>query len=122
FGYIAGAAEDNRSLQDNEQAFADYSFVPRVLVDVSGRSQHIELFGKTWRSPFGVAPVGISALSAYRGDIVIAKGAAAAGIPAIMSGTSLIRMEEVIAEAPDTWFQAYLPGDQARRDALIDRV
>jgi isopentenyl diphosphate isomerase/L-lactate dehydrogenase-like FMN-dependent dehydrogenase len=39
-----------------------------------------------------------------------------------MSGTSLIPMETVQAAAPDTWFQAYLPGDAKRRDALIERI
>jgi L-lactate dehydrogenase (cytochrome) len=31
-------------------------------------------------------------------------------------------METVQAAAPDTWFQAYLPGDAKRRDALIERI
>jgi L-lactate dehydrogenase (cytochrome) len=122
FGYISGAAEDNRSLDDNRAAFDEYRFQPKVLVDVSRRSQEITLFGRTYASPFGIAPVGISALSAYRGDIVLAEAAQEAGIPAIMSGTSLIPMEEVAARAPGTWFQAYLPADEARIDGLIDRI
>src|SRR5690606_11124638 len=44
------------------------------------------------------------------------------GVPAIMSGSSLIPMETVHTAAPGTWFQAYLPGEPARIDALIDRV
>ena len=43
-------------------------------------------------------------------------------IPMIMSGTSLIRLEEVHEAAPGTWFQAYLPGDPERLVALVDRV
>jgi L-lactate dehydrogenase (cytochrome) len=122
FGFIAGAAEDNRSLDDNRAAFHDYRFLPRVLTDVARRSQQISLFGKSYASPFGIAPIGISALLAYRGDVVLAQAGQAANIPAIMSGSSLIPMEEVAAAAPDTWFQAYLPADQARIDGLIDRV
>lgn len=122
FGYIAGAAEDNMSLRANRDAFRDYSFRPRVMVDVAHRSQKTTIFGDTYASPFGVAPVGISALFAYRGDLVLANAAENAGIPAIMSGTSLIRMEEVCQAAPSTWFQAYLPGDTTRIDGLIDRV
>ena len=38
FGYIAGAAENNQSLKDNRQAFSELSFVPRAMVDVSGRT------------------------------------------------------------------------------------
>lgn len=122
YGYIAGAAENNASLRDNRAAFDDYAFKTRVLVDVSQRSQAIELFGRRYASPFGIAPMGISALSAYRGDIVLAQAAQAANVPAILSGTSLIPLEAVSATAPDTWFQAYLPGIPAHIDALIARV
>jgi len=122
FGYVAGAAEDNQSLQDNRRAFAQYGFAPRVLVDVSRRTQSTEIFGRRYASPFGIAPMGISALSAYRGDVVLARAAREQGIPAILSGTSLIALEDVIREAPGTWFQAYLPGDPAKIDALVERA
>jgi len=122
FGYIRGAAEDNRSLDDNALSFAEWAFKTRVLIDVSARTQQVELFGRAYASPFGIAPMGLSALSAYRGDIVQALAARAAGIPMVLSGSSLIRLEDVIAAAPDTWFQAYLPGDEKRIDALLDRV
>lgn len=122
FGYIAGASERNSSLRMNEEAFQKYAFKPRVLRDVSARSTETTLFGKTYAAPFGIAPMGISALMAYRGDLVLAEGAAQAGIPMIMSGSSLIRLEEVAAASPDAWFQAYLPGEPDRIDALVDRV
>ena len=122
FEYIAGGAEDSASLHDNRAAFQEFGFVTRVLRNVSGRSQAVELFGRRYASPFGIAPMGISALSAYRGDLVQACAAAAEGVPMIMSGSSLIPLEEVIAAAPETWFQAYLPGETAKIEALIDRV
>ncbi|WP_213308552.1 alpha-hydroxy acid oxidase [Paraburkholderia sacchari] len=122
YGYISGAAEDELSLAANRSAFERLRFRPKVLVDVARRSQATTIFGRTYASPFGIAPVGISAISAYRGDIALAQAAQGEQIPAIMSGTSLIPMETVHAAAPGTWFQAYLPGDAARRDALIDRV
>jgi L-lactate dehydrogenase (cytochrome) len=93
-----------------------------VLGDVSARSQAVELFGERYSSPFGIAPMGINALSTYRGDLVLARAAQRVGIASVMSGTSLIPMEEVARESPATWFQAYIPGDQARIDALLDRV
>ncbi len=122
FGYIAGAAEDNASLRDNREVFGEWGLTTRVLADVSQRSQAVELFGERYASPFGIAPMGINALSTYRGDLVLARAAQRAGIVSVMSGTSLIPMEEVARESPATWFQAYIPGDQARIDALIDRV
>lgn len=122
FGYVANAAEDRKTLRANRDAFDDYCFVPRALVDVSQVSLTTELFGKCYAAPFGIAPMGISALSAYRGDIVLARAATEAQIPMILSGTSLIPMEEVAATGGTDWFQAYLPGDPADIEALIERV
>lgn len=59
---------NNASLRANRDAFQHYAFRPRVMVDVSNRSQQTTLFGRTYASPFGIAPVGISAMAAYRGD------------------------------------------------------
>lgn len=40
----------------------------------------------------------------------------------IISGASLIRLEEIAAAGATTWFQMYLPSDMLRTLALIDRV
>jgi L-lactate dehydrogenase (cytochrome) len=40
----------------------------------------------------------------------------------IMSGSSLIRLEEIVQANPEAWFQAYLPGTQSEIVALVDRV
>ena len=122
FGYISGASETNASLRYNAEGFDAYAFRPRVLRDVSGRSTRTTLFGETYDAPFGIAPMGISALMAYRGDIALATAARTCCIPMIMSGSSLIPMEEVAAAAPGSWFQVYLPGEPGRIDALLDRV
>lgn len=122
YGYVAGACEDCHSLQANRDVFSEYEFIPRVLIDISKRTQSVSVFDHQYSMPFGMAPMGISAMSAYRGDIVLAQAAQRANIPAIMSGSSLIRMEEVAEVAPNTWFQAYLPGKVEQIAPLIDRV
>jgi L-lactate dehydrogenase (cytochrome) len=122
FGFVSGAAETGASFKDNRAAFQEYAFLPRVLNDVSQRSHKVTLFGRSYAAPFGIAPMGTAAIVAYRADIVLAATAAAAGIPLVMSGSSLIRLEEVAAVAPGTWFQAYLPGDPARIEPLLCRV
>src|SRR5919112_144932 len=66
FGYVSGAAETNLSLHDNRAAFRELGFRPRVLTNVSGRSQRTTLFGRSYAAPFGLAPMGIGALVAYR--------------------------------------------------------
>jgi len=122
YGYVAGACEDNNSLRANREAFARYELRTRVLVDVSVRVQSCNLFGHTYSSPFGIAPMGLASLTSYRGDVVLADAGRRANIPAIMSGWSLIPLEEVAAAAPGTWFQAYLSKSKSEMDALIDRA
>lgn len=122
FEYIRGGAETNASLRGNLDTFGRYGFITRVLRDVSTRSMATSLFGRQLSAPFGMAPMGISALMAYRGDLVLAEAAEAAEIPMIMSGSSLIRLEDVAAASPNLWFQAYLPGDPEKISGLVDRV
>jgi L-lactate dehydrogenase (cytochrome) len=122
FAYVSGGVEQNQSRSDNRAAFQEWGFAPRVLVGTAGRSMEIELFGEKHSAPFGIAPMGFSALSAYRGDIVQARAAQAAKIPMIMSGTSLIKLEDVCTACPGTWFQAYLPGATERINKLVDRI
>ena len=122
FSYIAGAAETSRSCCANRESFLGYDLVPRVLVDVSRRDTGVDLLGRRYDAPFGIAPMGLAALSAYRGDLVLARAAASANVPMVMSGSSLIRMEEVVQANRDAWFQAYLPGDDAGITALLERV
>jgi len=122
YGFVSGGVETDASLRDNAAAFADWGFVPRMLQNVSTRQQRTQLFGRPYAAPFGIAPMGASALVAYRGDLVLAQAAAGANIPMIMSASSLIRLEEVRANGPNSWYQAYLPGDAARIEPLVDRV
>src|SRR5258708_12419048 len=70
FAYVEGGVEDNAALRDNRAAFEELGFVPRVLVDVSKRTTATTLYGHEYSAPFGIAPMGISALSAYPGALL----------------------------------------------------
>lgn len=109
FGYVSGAAETNASSEDNRRAFSEIGSLPRVGVDISARSLSCQLMGMAFDLPFGIALMGVSALTAYRGDIVLARAAANARIPMIISAASLIPKEEIASANPDAWYQAYLP-------------
>ncbi|HRA21946.1 MAG TPA: alpha-hydroxy acid oxidase, partial [Usitatibacteraceae bacterium] len=122
FAYLSGGVEDNVSRADNRAVFGEWQFVPRVLQGVARRTAATTLFGHEYSAPFGIAPIGIAALYAYRGDLVLAKAAREANIPFAMSGSSLIRLEDVAQAAPDSWFQAYLTGDEARFVPLVERI
>jgi len=122
FGYVHAAAEDRQAYEGNLRAFQKYRLRPRVLVDATSRTMATELFGERYSMPVGFAPVGLSALYTYRGDCVLAQVAAQRSLPMIMSSSSLIPMELVAAQHPRAWFQAYVPGDQQKMEALIERI
>ncbi|MFI4926466.1 MAG: alpha-hydroxy-acid oxidizing protein [Burkholderiales bacterium] len=122
FGYIHAAADGPAAARRNREAFDEHEWLPSYLQDVSARSMGVELLGRRWALPFGIAPMGLNAMSAYRGDLVLAQAAAAAGIPMVMSGSSLMRLEDIVAANPQAWFQAYVTGDMKRTSALLERV
>jgi L-lactate dehydrogenase (cytochrome) len=98
FSYVSGGVEDFVTLRDNRAAFADWGFVPRVLVGVGNRTQSVDLLGKTYAHPFGIGPMGISAMTAYRGDLVLARCAKEANVPMVVSGSALIRLPHADAD------------------------
>ena len=122
YSYVADAAETGSSFRSNRAAFEEYELVPRVMVDIMRRSTAIKLFGRTWAAPFGIAPMGLQALIAYRGDLQMARAARRENIPMVVSGSSLIALEEVAKENPDAWFQAYLSGSDDSILAMLERV
>jgi L-lactate dehydrogenase (cytochrome) len=122
YGYYAGAAETNQSRDDNRRAFRDIAFVPTVLADVSRRSTAAPLFGTTYRLPIGISPMGLSGLSTFEGDLVLARAARAEGVPMAVSATSIMPLERLAAEGGARWFQAYLPGESDRIAAMVARV
>jgi L-lactate dehydrogenase (cytochrome) len=122
FGYVRGGAETNASLRANRAVWDEIAFVPKTLVDTSGRTHKTTLFGHTYDAPFGIAPMGGTAMAAYQGDLVLARAAAAANVPMILSGASLTPLERVRQPGPTTWFQAYLPGDAGPITQLVERV
>jgi L-lactate dehydrogenase (cytochrome) len=121
-GFIAGGAETEAGLRDNCAAFQDYTFIGRVLADVSGRSQRATLFGSDYASPFGIAPMGAAAICGYRADRALAGAAAAAEIPMVVSAAGLTPLEIVRRGGATAWFQLYVPGTPARFERLIDRA
>lgn len=122
FGYVSGGAETNASLRGNRAVFDEVAFIPTALTDTSERSLKTTLFGRTYAAPFGFAPMGGTSLGGYQGDLVLARVAGEAGLPMIVSGACLTPLERVREAGSTTWFQAYVPGDEAFIQTLLDRV
>lgn len=109
FEYIDGGAEDERTLAWNRRVFESIRFVPPMLIDASERSLRTRLFDRDAEAPLVVAPTGLNGLAHHRGDVALARAAAAAGVPFTLSTVSNVRLEAVAREAGGRlWMQLYL--------------
>ncbi|WP_348536005.1 alpha-hydroxy acid oxidase [Labrys sp. LIt4] len=122
YGYYAGAAETNAAHAGNSRALAALGLVPRVLVDTRARSTRHALFGHAYSLPVGIAPMGLSGLATFEGDLALAKAAAAEGALMVASATSLMPLERLAEEGKARWFQTYLPGEPERIRRMVARV
>ena len=123
FEYVEGGSDDEVTLKRNRSVFEQIGFVPRTLVDVSARSQSIDLFGKPSAAPFMIGPTGFSGLLTREGDLALARAAASAGIPYILSNASTMRLEEVVRRAGGrVWMQLYLYRTRDYAARLVDRM
>ncbi len=109
FAYVAGGAGLESTMIANRSAFEKWRIVPRMLRDVSERDISIQLFGKKYRSPFLLAPIGVLELAHPAAEIPVARAAARLGIPMIFSNQASVPMEQVAAMLGDSprWFQLY---------------
>jgi isopentenyl diphosphate isomerase/L-lactate dehydrogenase-like FMN-dependent dehydrogenase len=123
-GYFAGGAGDERTLADNEAAFARRQLLPRVLVDVSTVSTATTVLGTGISLPVIVAPVALQQMAHADGEPGMARAAAAAGTLMCVSTLATATAREVAAAAPDAprWFQLYVLRDRGVTHALVDEA
>ncbi len=124
FEYVDFGTADQVSLAENREAFKRIKLHTRFLVDLSKRDLGTELFGKRTNLPFGIAPTGSAGLMWYRGEIELAKAAAAAGIPFTLATGALTSMEEISKALPDSrkWFQLYPWSDEEGSYEMVTRA
>lgn len=121
--YLERGAEDDVTMRANRSGFERIRFMPRTLVDVSGRTLKHELFGKSYTAPFGIAPTGAAGLYCFDADVALAQAASDAGVPFVLSTASFVAMERVAREAEGSkWFQLYMSKDREAAERLVRRA
>lgn len=123
FDYLEGGCHANLNLRRNTEALRMVQLTPYYLRDYAGAELTTTLFGKTYAAPFGVAPIGLQGLMWPSATEYLARAAAHANLPFILSTVATASIETV-AEITDgnAWFQLYHPTEDELRDALLDRL
>jgi isopentenyl diphosphate isomerase/L-lactate dehydrogenase-like FMN-dependent dehydrogenase len=122
FEFIESGVEDERALAYNRDVFSRFRLIPRYLGDISIRDQSVTLFGRTYASPFGIAPTGLAGLMRKNLDVDLAAAARASGIPFVLSGASIAPVEKVAAVAPgQVWAHLYPAKDSSITERILER-
>jgi isopentenyl diphosphate isomerase/L-lactate dehydrogenase-like FMN-dependent dehydrogenase len=107
YHFIASASDDGATNQANIDAYAKRSLRPRRLADVSAVDTTTELFGRKYRSPIVLAPVGDQQRIHVDGELATAQAAAREQSLMICSMLTNRGIGEITAVKGDYWFQLY---------------
>ncbi len=126
YDFVAGGVGHGApNVAHNRTALDAVRIVPRYGLDLSAISTEVELFGRRYALPVGVAPMGNISLARPGLDLMLARAAQKARIPYCSSTVANARMDQLAAVAPDVfWFQLYCsPGnDHAITFDLVRRA
>ncbi len=124
YGYVAGGAGAERTMQANLDAFERWKIVPRMLRDVSERDLSGSLLGTAMSAPVMLGPVGVQSIVHPQAELASSQGAASQGIPFILSTAashSIEQVAEAMGEA-SRWYQLYWPRDRDLAASFIRRA
>ena len=123
FDFVDGASGDESLCDLNSRALDEIRLMPRVLIDVAERDLSSSILGQVTGLPFGIAPMGMCALSWPGADQFMAREAAKRRIPICVSTASSTPLEKIIEDAEGhAWFQLYADQSGDFVDELIDRA
>lgn len=106
--YVMATAGEGITDAANAEAWRAVRFVPRVLRDVSDVDLGVSLHGDDYLLPFGIAPTSLQRAADPEGELAMARAAAAAGVPHVVSSNAGHRFADIAAAGGPWWVQAYL--------------
>jgi len=124
FDYVAGGSWDEITLAENDAAWREFRFVPRVLTEIAKVDVSGSFLGRPSALPIAVAPMAAQAMAHPDAEGAMARAAAAAGIPMVLSTSASLSVEAVAEAAPnaDLLFQLYLVRDLGYTRSLVERA
>ncbi|HEY2137907.1 MAG TPA: alpha-hydroxy-acid oxidizing protein, partial [Xanthobacteraceae bacterium] len=117
FEYMDGGAGEDTGIRRNWAALDAVELVPRYGITTELPPLDVELFGRRYSAPIGVAPMGGPSIVWPGADQYLAAAAQKARVPYVLGTVGGITIEAAAGIAPDVlWFQLYR---LARNDHLV---
>jgi len=121
--YLDSATGAETITARNRAALDAVLFRPAALRGEIKPDLSVNLMGRGYPAPIGIAPLGMSGLIWPEAERLLARHASRAGSPYTLSTVATRTPEEVADEIGDQgWFQMYPPRDPAMRDDMLARA
>lgn len=126
YDYYRSGADEQRTLQDNVEAFSRWCLVPRVLRDVSSVDMSLSILGQRLSMPVCVASTAMQRMAHPEGEVATARACRAMGTAMMLSSWATSTIEEV-SEAGGgpggvLWMQLYIYKDRELSLSLVRRA
>lgn len=121
--YLESGTGDDVARDNNIAAMQQVQFRPQFLKGPLTPAITTTLFGVSYSAPIGIAPVGLTGLIWPGADDALARTAADARIPYVLSTVATTSPEAAGAQSDGMgWFQLYPPRDAKIRHDLLERA
>lgn len=121
--YLETGTGREACLQSNLDALNQYRLTPKFCKGPLKPKLETELFGVSYSSPFGIAPIGLSGLIWPSSEEMLARSATRNKLPYALSTVATETPEKVGEYINDNgWFQLYPPKESSVRKDLLKRA
>jgi isopentenyl diphosphate isomerase/L-lactate dehydrogenase-like FMN-dependent dehydrogenase len=122
FDYVDGGAEDEVTMAENERAFRELAFRPRMAVGVAEPDLGTTVLGTELSFPVLLAPCGLVRLLHPDGAAGAGRAAAGRGTIWVLSTVAGATLESVADAGGHRWFQLYAPGGRDEAATMLERA
>jgi isopentenyl diphosphate isomerase/L-lactate dehydrogenase-like FMN-dependent dehydrogenase len=124
YGFYAGGAGDEQTLNENLSAWRRIRIRPRVLVGVETRDLSTTVLGSKQPHPVIVAPMGFHYLAHPDAEVATARAAAMTDSVMCLSTFSTVDPATLAAQVPSSkrWFQVYVLRDRGVTRAVVENA
>ncbi len=123
YDYTKSGSWSEQTFRENSSDFDRIYLRQRVAVDMAGRSTASRMIGQDVAMPVALAPVGLTGMQHFDGEIKAARAAERFGVPYCLSTMSICSIEDVAAHTSKPfWMQVYTLKDDDYMQRLFDRA
>ncbi|MFZ7090265.1 alpha-hydroxy acid oxidase [Primorskyibacter sp. 2E233] len=123
YDYCESGSWSEQTFRENSSDFDEIYLRQRVALDMAGRSTKTQMIGQDVSMPVALAPVGLTGMQHYDGEIKAARAAEKFGVPYCLSTMSICSIEDVATNTSKPfWMQVYTLKDNDFMQNLFDRA